>query len=301
MTKRSSVLLVYKPSGITSFTSLYPVKRTIDKKVGHAGTLDKFAQGLMIILTGSFTKLNPVFSNMDKSYIATIQFGTETSTLDPEGVIVDSKPVPTLQSIEQALEEHFVGTILQAPPQYSAVHIDGVRAYKLARGGTSVEMQERPVVILGTEILNWQPPLLNIKVLCSKGTYIRSFARDLGKAAGSCASLTLLERTSIGPFLSDEAVDPENSTALLDMAAKSQGYLKRVPGFAELILGDEAIEGLRHGNLPRPTSILHSKAKEGDGYASLMDTKGNLLAVVTLNDSLNPQKVLALPCAEEVG
>ncbi|PKL14042.1 MAG: tRNA pseudouridine(55) synthase TruB, partial [Spirochaetae bacterium HGW-Spirochaetae-8] len=85
MSKRSSFLLVYKPPGITSFASLYPVKRKIDKKVGHAGTLDKFAQGLMIVLTGSFTKLNPIFSMMDKSYLATICFGTETSTLDPEG------------------------------------------------------------------------------------------------------------------------------------------------------------------------------------------------------------------------
>ena len=129
---------------------------------------------------------------MDKSYIATIRFGIETSTLDPEGVIVDSKPIPALESIDLALKEHFTGTILQAPPQYSAVHVDGVRAYKLARGGTAVEMQERPVVIHATEILDWQPPLLKIRVTCSKGTYIRSFARDLGHAVGSCASLALL-------------------------------------------------------------------------------------------------------------
>jgi len=188
---------------------------------------------------------------------------------------------------------------MQAPPQYSAVHIEGVRAYKLARGGTTVEMAKRPVVIHSTEILDWQPPLLRIKVTCSKGTYIRSFARDLGHRAGSCASLSLLERTSIGPFLSDEAVNTDDSIALLAMAERSYGYLKRVPGFADIVLGDEALEGLKHGNLPRSQSILQSTAVSGDTFASLMDSKGNLLAVVTLNDSLSPQKVLALPCAEE--
>ncbi|PKL14396.1 MAG: tRNA pseudouridine(55) synthase TruB, partial [Spirochaetae bacterium HGW-Spirochaetae-8] len=216
-----------------------------------------------------------------------------------EGVIVDSKPVPSLESIELALKEHFTGAILQAPPQYSAVHVDGVRAYKLAREGTSVEMQERPVVIHATKILDWQPPLLKISVTCSKGTYIRSFARDLGHAVGSCASLTLLERTSIGPFLSEEAVDTENTAALMHMATQSQQLLLRVPGLANMILGNEAIEGLRHGNLPRPTSIVHSTAKLGDHYANLLDIAGNLLAVVALDDNMLPMKVLALPCAEE--
>ena len=300
MAKRSSILLVCKPPGITSFASLYPVKRKIDKKVGHAGTLDKFAQGLMIVLTGSFTKLNPMFSEMDKSYIATIHFGVETSTLDPEGEVVDTRVVPDIESIKRALEAHFTGTIMQAPPQYSAVHIEGVRAHKLARKGTVVEMTPRPVVIHGTEILEWQPPMLKIKVTCSKGTYIRSFARDLGHAAGSCAFLSLLERTSIGPFLSSEAVDPENSLALLDMAAQTHNHLKRVPGFADIILSEDALEGLKHGNLPRCQSILESTAGAGDRFASLLDAQGNLLAVVTLNENLFPQKVLALPCAEEV-
>jgi len=300
MTKRSSILLVCKPPGITSFASLYPVKRKIDKKVGHAGTLDKFAQGLMIVLTGSFTKLNPMFSNMDKSYIATIHFGVETSTLDPEGEVVDTQNIPDLESIKRALEENFTGAIMQAPPQYSAVHIEGVRAHKLARKGTTVEMIPRPVVIHATEILEWQPPLLKIKVVCSKGTYIRSFARDLGHAAGSCASLSLLERTSIGPFSSNEAVDPENSLALLDMAAHTHSYLKRVPGFADIVLSEDSFEGLRHGNLPRSQSILESTAVDGDRFASLLDAQANLLAVVTLNENLFPQKILALSCAEEV-
>ncbi|MDD2407165.1 MAG: tRNA pseudouridine(55) synthase TruB, partial [Sphaerochaetaceae bacterium] len=132
--------MLNKPPGVTSFASLYPVKRTLGKKVGHAGTLDKFAQGLMIVLTGAFTRLNPLFSSMDKRYVATIQFGLETSTLDPEGEIICEKAPCDLPAIEQALKTSFIGTIMQKPPAYSALHIDGKRADTLARRGRYVDI-----------------------------------------------------------------------------------------------------------------------------------------------------------------
>jgi tRNA pseudouridine55 synthase len=300
MATRSALLLVNKPSGITSFASLYPVKRHIDRKVGHAGTLDKFAQGLMIVLTGSFTRLNPLFSSMDKSYIATICFGTETSTLDPEGDIINTLPIPDLPLIEQMLKQHFSGEIMQAPPQYSAIHIAGVRAYKLARGGTTIEMPQRPITIKETEIIDWQPPFLTIRIDCSKGTYIRSFARDLGVATGSCAYLTHLERISIGPYKLEDAVDPTNTDLLLHMVDMCHELLHLLPGFCEISVAENALKGLTHGNMPKDASLIATTAKPGDRYASLLSEEGTLLAVVSLTETLKPLRIISLVCTEEV-
>lgn len=299
MATRSALLLVNKPPGITSFASLYPVKRQIDRKAGHAGTLDKFAQGLMIVLTGSFTRLNPLFSSMDKTYDATICFGTETSTLDPEGEIINTRPVPGLPVIEQMLKQHFDGEIMQAPPQYSAIHIAGVRAYKLARSGTTIEMPQRPVTIKEYEILDWQPPFLTIHIECSKGTYIRSFARDLGLATESCAYLTRLERTSIGPYKIEDSVDSINTEMLLRMVDKRHEFLHRLPGFCEIVVAEHALKGLSHGNMPKDASLKHSTAKFGDHYASLLSEQGTLLAVVSLTETLKPLRIISLVCTEE--
>jgi len=300
MPKRSSLLLVNKRPGITSFASLYPVKHTIDSKVGHAGTLDKFAEGLMIVLTGAFTRLNPLFSSMDKTYEADIRFGIETSTLDPEGETVYEAPVPGLSAIQKNLETEFTGIILQTPPSYSAIHVDGVRAYKLAREGKNVMMTGRPITIHDTTILSWDPPILKLRVHCSKGTYIRSLARDLGRACGSCASLTALKRTSIGPYTLDEAVDPQDNQAMVAMSLNSIGLLHRLDGLADIVVSNEALKGLTHGNLPPVESLGISTVSPNDGFALLQNQEGQLLAVVTLGLDHLPQRIVALPCAEGI-
>jgi len=202
-------LLLHKNSGLTSFDALYQVKRALHTgKVGHTGTLDKFAEGLLVLLIGKYTSLVPIFSELDKVYIGTLHFGKETDTLDPEGTIVHTAPVPTEDRVHAVLPS-FLGTQMQIPPAYSAIHINGQRASERMRAGQAVEMKGREVTINKLEVLHYEKPRLTVRVHCSKGTYIRALARDIGRAAGSCAYLEALHRVAVGPFSDTDAVYPE--------------------------------------------------------------------------------------------
>jgi len=203
----SGLILLNKKAGITSFQALGEVKRILGTgKVGHTGTLDKFASGLLVVLVGSALKLSRWFSHCDKQYRGTIRFGIETDTLDPEGSIVGEAEVPSREKVEQALSQ-FSGIIMQEPPVFSAIHVNGQRASSLARSGNAPQMKRRPVEIYKIELLSWQPPLADIFVHCSSGTYIRSLARDIALAAGSRAHLCELTRTNVAGFSLDTAVE----------------------------------------------------------------------------------------------
>ena len=196
----SGLILLHKPPGITSFDSLRDIKRLLGTgKAGHTGTLDKFAEGLLLVLTGRALKLSRWFTGCDKQYEGTICFGVETETLDPEGDTVATAPLPSRDTVEHALSQ-FCGEIEQAPPAYSAIHINGERASVLARRGESPEMKKRPVNIYRLELLTWEPPYARIFVHCSSGTYIRSLARDIALTSGSRAFLVGLVRTKVGGF-----------------------------------------------------------------------------------------------------
>ncbi|MDR1949035.1 MAG: tRNA pseudouridine(55) synthase TruB [Spirochaetaceae bacterium] len=208
MKTSAGLLLINKQPGITSFGTLNAIKKAFyPAKIGHTGTLDKFAGGLLLVLVGRAVKLAPWFSGADKEYEGTIRFGLETDTLDPEGSPVASADLPSRERLEEALPR-FRGHILQRPPAYSAVHIGGERAYKLAREGSLRDMPERPVVIHALELRSWEPPFASIRVRCSKGTYIRSLARDIALAAGSRGHLAALTRTGIAGFSLKEALYP---------------------------------------------------------------------------------------------
>jgi tRNA pseudouridine55 synthase len=209
-------LLLNKHPGQTSFESLFSVKKAFATgKVCHTGTLDKFARGLLVVLVGPAVKLASRFSGCDKRYRAVVRFGEETDTLDPEGTVVAAGTVPEKATLENILPR-FTGVIMQAPPLFSAVHVNGVRAHKLARsslraGGpagnsTAVTMKERPVTVYSLKLLSWDPPLAELEVHCSAGTYIRSLARDMALALGSRAYLLSLTRTAVGNFFLDEAL-----------------------------------------------------------------------------------------------
>jgi len=194
------LILIHKQPGITSFDTLRDIKRVLGTgKVGHTGTLDKFAEGLLLVLVGRALKLSQWFTHCDKQYQGTICFGAETETLDPEGAIIANAPLPSRENVEQAISQ-FLGKIEQAPPAYSAIHIDGERASALARRGELPEMRKRPVTIYRLELLSWEPPYAKVFVHCSSGTYIRSLARDIALAAGSRAHLTALLRTQVAGF-----------------------------------------------------------------------------------------------------
>lgn len=206
-----SILLIDKPAGWTSFDvvakirgyirrsyairGVKPTKRQM--KVGHAGTLDPFATGLLVILLGEYTKKATEFLKLDKVYEATFCLGKVSSTGDPEGEITDvSNTTPTNDQIQQAVQA-FMGKIMQRPPGFSAIKVNGVRAYKLAREGKDVELPEREVVIHSLDVISYNYPLLKVRAHVGSGTYIRSLGADIGEYLGVGAYCAELRRTNI--------------------------------------------------------------------------------------------------------
>jgi len=213
---QSGLILLNKKPGVTSFEALGEVKRALGSgKVGHAGTLDKFAQGLLTVLTGRALRLSPWFSHCDKQYRGRIHFGAETDTLDPEGDVIAEAEIPSREKVEWAIQM-FKGQIMQKPPVFSAIHVNGQRASKLARSGEPPEMKEREVTIYKLELESWQPPFADIFVHCSSGTYIRSMARDIALEAGSRAHLCSLLRTQIAGFKLEAAFETVDNPRPID-------------------------------------------------------------------------------------
>lgn len=202
------ILLLDKPKGHSSFWLVYRLRRLLNvKKIGHAGTLDPFATGLMVMLVGrKYTRLSDTFLTHDKEYVATARLGVTTDSYDCTGkTIASSEYVPTLDEIEQIIEKDFTGHVWQTPPMFSAKKQQGKKLYELARKGVEVE---RPAVQVHMQctIIDYHYPHLTFKVTCSKGTYIRSIAHDLGQKLGCGAHLEELRRTRSGQFLLENAI-----------------------------------------------------------------------------------------------
>lgn len=200
------IILLDKPAGLSSFGCVARVRRYLTQlaghkvKVGHCGTLDPFATGLLILVSGKNTKRAMEFTKLDKVYEATLRLGQISTTGDPEGDITDvSDREPDLDEIKSVLQQ-FTGKIEQTPPVFSAIKINGQRAYKLARAGKEVEIPSREVEIYSIEILDYTYPELKIRTHVSSGTYIRSLAADIGQILGVGAYLTALRRTKIANF-----------------------------------------------------------------------------------------------------
>lgn len=206
MIEHSGILLIDKPAGITSFGVVGRVRWVLSQKigkkikVGHTGTLDPFATGLMILVVGEYCKRAGEFSKLDKSYEATLVLGKTSSTGDPEGEITEvSDRRPSLQELEDTVQQ-FKGEIIQTPPIYSAIKIGGQRAYKLAREGKKVEMPTRTVKIYDIKVTDYAYPNVNIVCDVGSGTYIRTLGEDIGKMLGVGAYTTALRRTKVGSY-----------------------------------------------------------------------------------------------------
>lgn len=200
------ILLIDKPNGMTSFGVVARVRRVLSQqaghkvKVGHTGTLDPFATGLLILCIGKETKNAMEYTKLDKVYEATIRLGQTSTTGDPEGEVTDvSDHQPSLDEVKDTVAK-FVGEITQRPPIYSAIKVDGQRAYDLARQGKEVEIPERNVTIYSLEIIDYTYPELKIRTHVSSGTYIRTLAEDIGKALGTGAYCTQLRRTKVSDW-----------------------------------------------------------------------------------------------------
>lgn len=205
------IILIDKPAEMTSFGVVARVRRVLSQaagkkvKVGHTGTLDPFATGLMILVIGKECKNAEKYSKLDKVYEATFHLGQTSTTGDPEGDLTDiSDRQPTIDEIEAALAR-FTGRIMQRPPIFSAIKIDGKRAYRLARDGEDIEIPERPVTIHSLELVDYTYPELKIRTHVGSGTYIRSLCVDIGTVLETGAYCTQLRRTSISKWTLDEA------------------------------------------------------------------------------------------------
>jgi tRNA pseudouridine55 synthase len=213
--EEGKVLLINKPMEWTSFGVVNKIRHLIRiKKVGHAGTLDPLATGLLILCTGKFTKRINEFMSQEKEYTGTFTLGATTPTYDLESEPVDFKPFEhvTEEQIKEATKL-FTGEILQIPPAHSAIKVDGKRVYELARQGKEVKLEPRSVTIKKFEITKVELPVVHFRVVCSTGTYIRSLAYDFGNALGCGGYMSSLCRTRIGAFQLNDAMSIEDFTA----------------------------------------------------------------------------------------
>ena len=210
------IILIDKPAGMTSFGVVARIRRVLTQqagkkiKVGHTGTLDPFATGLMILVTGKECKNAGHYTKLDKIYEATFRLGQHSTTGDPEGEITDIADLqPSKEQIEKTLKQ-FTGDIIQRPPIFSAIKINGQRAYKLARDGKEVEIPQRQVSVYSLELVDYTYPELTVRTHVSSGTYIRSLAVDIGEVLGTGAYCTHLRRTAISTWTVEKALSLEH-------------------------------------------------------------------------------------------
>lgn len=270
----SGILLVDKPAGLTSFQALDEVKRALRTgRVGHAGTLDRFATGLLVVLVGPCTRLVRLFQRLEKEYVAGVAFGTETETLDPEGSVVRTAQVPELEAVRAVLPR-FTGRIRQVPPAYSALHIGGRRAHEIARSGGVPELEPRTVEVREIELLDYRPPVLELRVRCSGGTYVRSLARDLALAAGSCAHLSALRRTAVGAIRVEEAGAASDALRAL---AEPGAFIASHGVLPVVAIRDDRLARFRAGRGGPVEELCDGPAPEGE--VACLDSSGALAGI----------------------
>lgn len=209
MTDKHLVININKPKGMTSQQAVTKVKHIFTaRKAGHAGTLDPIATGILLICTDEATKITRFLADVDKEYIALLKLGERTDTLDSEGKIIEKVEHFSMDGhMVKSVLEHFKGTIEQTPPMYSAIKVSGQPLYKLARKGIEVERPRKTVNIYELEMIQFAPPFLEIRALCSKGTYIRTLCDDIGTALGVGAHVVALKRIRIGDFRIEDSAE----------------------------------------------------------------------------------------------
>ena len=277
------VCIVDKPAGVTSHDVVQSLRRRLgERRVGHAGTLDPEATGVLVVAVGSATRLLTFVGGQEKRYTGEVVLGIETDTLDAAGVVTarhEMGPVD-LEHVRDLVAEHLTGPIMQVPPMVSALRVDGRRLHELAREGVEVEREPRPVTVYAFDVLGEvDPGVLSISVTCSAGTYIRSLAGDLGRLLGGGAHLRNLRRTAIGSFTEDRAAAPEDCALLPIRTA--------VEHLPTVTVDEATADRVRLGQV--------LERFDGDGPWAVLDEAGELLAVyeVFRDRGVKPAVVLA--------
>lgn len=280
----SGVAVVDKPRGLTSHTVVAQARRLLGRRdVGHAGTLDPMATGVLLLLVGQACKLSSYLTLESKRYAAEISFGRSTDSLDADGATVDERPLepgqPMLDAVQAALAIERA-RLEQTPPNVSAIKVDGRRSYALARRGEAAELAPRPVLVHELELRELSPPLLRCELLVSKGYYVRSLARDLGQHLGVPAHLSALRRLASGPFGIEQAQPWPLSEAprLLELAGVARTVLPAC------WLRAEAVTRARQGKALLPEDF--SELPSGEGPGAWLDPAGELVAIGTRGSEL---------------
>lgn len=259
------LLLIDKPGGMTSHDVVDVVRRALGtRKVGHAGTLDPMATGLLIVGVGRATRLLRFFGELPKTYEGTARLGEETDTLDAEGTVVRAAEVRVFRAEVDEACAAFVGGSMQRPPAYSAVKVGGRKLYEEARAGRRVEAPPRPIRVDRFEVTSFDGRDVGFLVTCSGGTYVRVLVADVGTALGCGAHLIALRRTAIGPYRAEDAVAPDGVLAPLPLEA-AVAHLPRVE------LGPDEARAASHGRILGPSGVAGSHA--------VFDPDGRLLGI----------------------
>ena len=300
MTKRprSSIFNIDKPRGITSMEVVRRIKRAlgVKKGVGHGGTLDPIATGVIPVCVGQATRVMEYLLDGSKEYTCSIHMGVSTDTYDALGEIVDEKDSSFVegQQVESALRE-FRGEIAQVPPIYSALKRQGRRLYDLAREGVEVELEARPVLVHDIQLTDWDPPVATVAIVCGKGFYVRSLAHDLGNALGCGGHLKSLVRRRTGPFALvnavslNEAVERIESGRADELLYSPDVVLESMPA---MILGQQNLKMVRNGR-PLPVGMAPCGAGP-DARVRAYSTDGSFVAVMRFDGELSqwrPHKV----------
>ena len=278
--KPSGVLVVDKPEGVTSHDTVSRARKTLGlKKIGHAGTLDPFATGVLVLLVGEGTKLSNYLMDGRKTYVASIKLGEKRDTADLTGEIVESASFDniSLSDIKTALTA-FEGEIEQLPPMYSALKKNGVPLYKYARKGIEIERKKRLVVIDSIKLLEFNSPYIDIEVSCSKGTYIRTLAEDIAAALGTLGHLVKLRRTRSGALSIDDAISFEDLLAQEKTSQSMTSLADSIKTMPEIVVSEEGSRKIRTG-----TKLL---AGFIEGYKLNKTPSDDLTRVLALDGSL---------------
>jgi tRNA pseudouridine55 synthase len=272
------LLNLHKPSGLTSRAVVDRVARPLRGiKVGHAGTLDPLASGVLVVAVGAATRLVEFVQRMPKTYRTVIRLGARSDTLDADGqvIAVPDPLIPSEAEVRAALQRQ-VGTIAQRPPEYSALKVQGRRAYDLARAGVATGLKPRQVTISRIELLDYSWPRLELEIHCGGGTYIRSIARDLDEALGCGGLVEVLVRTRIGAFTLDDAIDPDNLSAAA-IAGLLRPALEAVALLPQLRLSSDQVADVAQGK--ELTAGRLAGATVPAGEVALLGPDGALVAV----------------------
>lgn len=264
------LVLIDKPAGMTSHDVVYKLRKHFgEKRIGHAGTLDPDATGLLVVGVGNATRLIRFMGDMDKTYSCEIIFGSETDTLDDSGTVTQTHDMtpPNMDDVRRIIAEKFVGNILQVPPMVSALKVDGVRLHQLAREGIEVEREARPITVHSFDVEPTDNPMIiRATVRCGGGTYIRSLGADLGTALGGGAHIRTLRRHTTGPYSLGEACTLEQPILLPVHDA--------VRALTTHVLTAEEIDDVLYGRV--------REAWDGDGPWAAVNADGELVAVFEL-------------------